>query len=114
MSILIKAEGDVFPEEFRFEPDCEDPAWYDLDGAVSQNEGATLRLNADREVYGIYTGPDGTEKYGTIGDSEGETIPDNYPVDLTEYWFYEHPETKEYYYGTVVPGETVRHMVPSD
>ena len=100
MSISIKAKDDVFPEVFRFDPECEEPAWYDLDGTVSESNGATLRLNADREVYGIYTAPDGTERYGVIGDPENETIPDNYPVELTEYWFYEHPETKDYYFGT--------------
>lgn len=92
--IRISCFDTIFP----FDPHTDSPAWYDLDHAVSEVDGATLEINADRDVYAIYTAPDGTKHYGTIGDQEDQVLADNYPCDFDElYRFYENPRTKDYY-----------------
>lgn len=93
---LIKIQ--CFDRIFHFDPHTDSPAWYNLDHAESENEGAKLTLDADREVYAVYESPEGEKRYGTIGDAENETLADNYPCDFSEtYLFYENPDTKEYY-----------------
>ena len=45
--ILIASAEDLFAGSFRFMTETDDAAWYDFDGAESQNEDAEcLRLNA--------------------------------------------------------------------
>lgn len=93
-TVLIECNDNVF--EFILHSDS--PAWYDLDGMESFNQDEKLRINADREVYAIYTDSFDTEHYGTIGDEENDTIPDNFPCESDCcYIFYEKPETKDYY-----------------
>lgn len=95
--IYIRAVDGVFEEVFCFETQEEDGAWFELDGAEAEENGAVLSLNADREVYAVYE-KDGEKKYGTIGDDENEYEPDNFPFcDGETYLFYEKPETKDYY-----------------
>ena len=108
--IWISSAENLFNGCFRFSSESDEAAWYDFDGAVSreirtepetgsaESAGASLRLNADREVYAVYTAPDGTEHYGTVGDEENEFLADNFGVEPDMvYCFYEKPETKEYY-----------------
>jgi len=94
VSILRIKCGDTTFEFTMEEDDC----WYCLDGCQSVNGNETLLLNADREVYAVYTDGNGTKHYGTIGDIENETIEDNYPCSKGEtYIFYENPRTEKYY-----------------
>ena len=96
--ITIKPLKEAFREVFTFPMESDTDAWYGLDGHIAQQDGAELRLNADREVYAIYTAPDGTMKYGTVGDEENDNLADNYPIEDGEvYYFYENPRTKDYY-----------------
>jgi len=83
---------------FEFAIDSEMVAWYDLDCMVVEKDGCILSINADREVYGIFTNQNGEKQYGTIGDMYNEVIADNYPCDENEvYIFVENPLTKDYY-----------------
>jgi len=87
-----------FETDFIFETEGEDAAWYELDHAESFAGNKSLNLNADREVYAVFTDEDGTERYGTVGDSENEVLADNYPCEKDViYLFYENPRTKDYY-----------------
>lgn len=73
-------------------------AWFSLDGAESSNGSEKLVLNADRDVYAVYTDENGEEHYGTVGDEENETLADNFSCSCDEtYYFYENPMAKEYY-----------------
>jgi len=84
--------------EFCFELKQEFVAWYDLDGMQSQSGKATLKINADRDVYAEFVDEKGIIHYGTIGDKENELLADNYPCEQNEkYIFYENPKTKDYY-----------------
>jgi len=75
-----------------------DDAWYCLDKLESINGDEKLRINADRDVYAVYTDRDGAEHYGTIGDDEDKVIADNSSCDPgTLYIFYENPEAKNRY-----------------
>jgi len=94
---MIKIQ--CFDQLFKFDPHTDQAAWYDLDHAISKKSGATLEINADRDVYATYTAPDGTKHYGTIGDEDNETLADNYGCEPeVTYRFYENPRTKDYYY----------------
>ena len=96
--ITIRGAEGAFPEAFIFPLQEKESAWYELDGSGSVSGSALLTLNADREVYAIYTGPDGVRHYGVIGDEENESIPDNFGIEDGEiYLFREHPETENYY-----------------
>lgn len=97
-SILIEATDGLFDGAFSFDVDPEGGAWYDLDGVTASCGSMKLRINADREVYGIFTNADGEEHYGTIGDADNEVLADNFGIEDGEiYYFYEKPETKDYY-----------------
>ena len=88
----------AFEQKFVFELREKECAWYDLDGSESHLSGWKMVLNADREVYAGLEMPDGSKHFGTIGDEENETIPDNFGIESgEEYIFYENPDTEEYY-----------------
>lgn len=68
--------------EFAFEKDELDCAWYDFDHMVSKNGSATLRIDANREVYAFFKKDDtAKEIQGTIQDDDDNILPDNYSVD---------------------------------
>lgn len=96
--IYIKAGAGSSSVYFRFHTEREDGAWYELDHAVSNAGNETFYLNADREVYAVYTLSSGEKRYGTVGDDENETLADNDGFRSGEtYLFYEDPSTEEYY-----------------
>jgi len=84
--------------EFAFPLNREDDAWYCLDGRESRNGGETLVLNADRDVYAVYTAGDGSRHYGTVGDDDNRVLADNEGICPGDrYVFYEDPRTEKYY-----------------
>lgn len=84
--------------EFDFPLKEDDDAWYCLDGRESNCAGETLRLNADRDVYAVYTDKNGTEHHGTVGDEDNKLLADNEGICAGErYIFYENPKARDYY-----------------
>lgn len=84
--------------EFVFPLGEDDDAWYCLDGRESRNGSETLKLNADRDVYAVYTDKNGTEHYGTVGDEDNKLLADNEGVCAGDrYIFYENPKAKDFY-----------------
>ena len=84
MKFSIKAEEIVF----EFESELEEAAWYEFDKAEIEKDGYIIRIDADRDAYAFLI-KDNEEKWGVLRDQEGNTIPDNYPIEETEYLFEE-------------------------